>query len=67
MEIYILTKEVGDYNQHGEYFVKAFKKEPTNQELWDLGVPVNRTRHVLNGGGAWDGAHEWFHLHKVKI
>ena len=50
MSIWVLTKEYNDYNQHGEYFVGAWKEKPTHQLLTASGVPQNRLRHVLNGG-----------------
>lgn len=31
--IWIVTKEVNDYNQYGEYFVAAFKSKPTKEKL----------------------------------
>ena len=51
MKIYVLTREVNEYDQDGEYFVAAYQQLPTPQQLWDVGVPQNRTRHVINGGG----------------
>ena len=33
MFIYILTKAYNDYDQHGEYFIKAYAKMPTTTQL----------------------------------
>lgn len=30
---YVLTEEINDYNQHGEYFLGAFKNVPTFKEV----------------------------------
>jgi hypothetical protein len=64
--IWVLTEEVSDYDQYGEYFVGAWNKKPTHQMLSALGVPQNRLRHVLNGGGrvGYEGA--WFFLKEIE-
>ena len=31
-KVYVLTEEINDYNQHGEYFLGAFKNVPTFKE-----------------------------------
>ncbi len=31
--IWILTEEYNDYDQHGEYFLAAFKEKPSLEEL----------------------------------
>lgn len=68
MKVYVLTKEYNDYDQHGEYFIAVFNGIPKPQQLWDLGVPVNRTKHVQNGGGRWDNSeNEWYHLTPVRV
>ena len=32
-KVYVLTEEINDYNQHGEYFLGAFKNVPTFKEV----------------------------------
>jgi hypothetical protein len=55
-EIWVLTKEVNDYNQHGEYYVKAWDHKPTEEELIQAGVPcsdyqkVNKVKNLLETG-----------------
>ena len=45
--MWILTFEVNDYNQHGSYFVKAWKNKPSKINLAttllanDLNIPVD--------------------------
>ena len=62
MSIWILTREINEYDQAGEYFVDAWNEKPTHQTLTLLGVPQNRLRHVLNGGGRVEYEYEWFFL-----
>lgn len=62
MSIWILTRAINEYDQDGEYFVDAWDKKPTHQMLTLSGVPQNRLRHVLNGGGRVEFEYEWFFL-----
>ena len=32
-KVYVLTEDINDYNQHGEYFLGAFKNIPTFKEV----------------------------------
>jgi hypothetical protein len=65
MCIWVLTREINEGNQDGEYFVDAWTEEPTPQMLLDSGVPENRLRHIfMNGGGRIGGEDEWFYLYK---
>jgi len=49
--VWILTREINEHDQAGEYFVEVFRDRPEHWQLSSLGVPTNRLRHVLNGGG----------------
>lgn len=60
--IWVLTREINEYDQDGEYFVAAWNEKPTHQMLTELGVPQNSLRRVLNGGGRVEFEHEWFYL-----
>ena len=51
MSIWVLTREINNYDQYGEYFEGAWEVKPTHQMLTKLDVPCARLRHVLNGGG----------------
>ena len=67
MQIYILTREHNDYDQHGEYFVEAFEAAPTFDQLTKLGVPINRVKAVQQGGGRQsDSDNIWHNLRKVN-
>ena len=62
IEAWILTREINQYDQDGEYFVAVFFAKPHHSELSAHGVPQNRLRHVLNGGGRVKWEDEWFWL-----
>lgn len=66
MNIWILTYELNDYDQDGEYFVAAFSEKPHHTQLTSYGVPENRLRHVLNGGGRVGWENKWFYLRGVE-
>lgn len=66
-EVWILTEELNSYDQHGEYFVAVFARVPHHSELSQYGVPQNRLRHVLNGGGRIGVEDHWFYLRPHKI
>lgn len=67
MKIWVLTREVNEYNQDGEYFVAAFSKLPSTKDLVSNGVHENDVAHVLNGGGRILWESEWFFLREVEI
>lgn len=64
--IWVLTREINEYKQDGEYFVDAWNTKPTHQMLSALGVSQNRLRHILNGGGRVGYENEWFYLKEIK-
>lgn len=68
MQVWILTREINQYDQDGEYFCAVFGCPPTHSELVACGVPVRRIQHVLtNGGGRVDGENEWFFLRQTSV
>lgn len=72
--MYIITREINEYNQDGKYFVAAFTKLPTIEQLRKaLHIPENddkelETRnielfnHILGGGGRRNYENEWYNL-----
>jgi hypothetical protein len=60
--LWILTREVNDYNQHGSYFVAAFRNKPDPTDLIIAGVGPREVLHVLEGGGRIGTEDEWFIL-----
>ena len=66
MKVWVLTEEYNEYDQHGEYYLAAFAKKPTAQQLVDAGVEKHRLEHVLNGGGRKNTEDHWFNLKQEK-
>lgn len=66
-KIWILTEEYNDYDQHGEYFLAVFKEKPNHSKLTSYGVPQDKLRHVLNGGGRKDSEYQWFFLREHDV
>ncbi len=64
--MWILTREINQYDQDGEYFVDAWFDKPSHLQLTELGIPQNRLRHVLDGGGRVGYEYEWFYLREKK-
>lgn len=61
--MWILTREINDYNQDGQYYVKAFINKPSREELKKYGIiEESYIDHILNGGGREDNETEWFYL-----
>ena len=51
-EIYILTREDNDYNQHGSYFICAFDHKPSIEELLTINgynIDKNTARYLIDG------------------
>lgn len=57
MKLFIVTREVNEYDQFGEYFVAAFTYMPTQLELSELGVD-----HLERE----DSEYEWYHVREVE-
>ena len=77
-KIWVLTRTHNDYNQHGDYFVAAFKKLPTLDQLEKLivanGGPcdghtlTDYVLYVQKGGGRMQDVDDvWFNLNPVDL
>ena len=65
--MWILTREINEYDQDGAYFVHAWLKKPSHKELAALGVDYARMKHTLDGGGRTQASeNEWFYLFEIK-
>lgn len=67
MKVWVLTHEINEYDQHGEYFDRVWQSKPTAQQLIDADVREWEVEHVLSGGGRVDNEYMWFHLKEVEI
>jgi len=65
--MWILTRELNEYDQYGEYFEAAWINKPTEKELYQTtGYPKELCEHILKGGGRRDDEYIWFHLSEVN-
>lgn len=68
MKVFVLTREINQYDQDGEYFVAVFAQKPTAAQLMEHGVSQNRLRLTMNGGGRSEAMeNEWFHLREREL
>lgn len=69
--VWILTSEVNDYDQYGEYFEAVFKEKPTLEQLMSKGVPKDYAQSCLESGGErlypTEGADTWWNLREYPI
>jgi hypothetical protein len=71
--IWVLTREINQYDQDGEYFVAAFNRKPAVDDLlsalgWsNLQESLDCANHILAGGGRQGTEEEWFHLRQHII
>ena len=68
MEVYIITREINEYNQDGAYFEKAYKTFPTIDKLQeDLNIDIKTAKHIIKGGGRKSVEDEWYNLEILQI
>lgn len=75
--VFVLTREINEYNQEGAYFVAAFAERPSVGALAEamegFNVPGNLMsaiallEHIRNGGGRQGSENEWFALGAVEL
>ena len=66
MSMFILTRELNEYDQWGEYFVAAFSEKPTVRALENILGSTDLARHVLTGGGRQEYEYAWYFLREVQ-
>ena len=65
--MWIVTRAINQYDQDGDYFVCAFDKKPTFQELKKiLGCDDATIGKLMRGGGRQNLEYEWFFLTELK-
>jgi shikimate kinase len=65
--IYVLTREINQYDQDGEYFVHAWNYKPTTEDIIQhVGSSIVATHVASTGGGRIMHEEEWYHLREVK-
>ena len=66
-EIWVLTSEYNDYDQHGEYFEAIFIGKPTAKQIQKhCLVGEKDAAHILAGGGRVKYEDQWYNLRKEK-
>lgn len=75
--VWILTREVNQYDQEGAYFVAAFKSKPTIQQLTEFGVDAWEScsgltleeyiKHIHDGGGRVAVEQSWYNLEEFGL
>lgn len=66
--MWIVTREINEYDQDGAYFVAAYEEKPTFHELKVL-LPDESDATIgklTRGGGRQQFEHEWFYLTEVS-
>jgi len=75
--MWILTREINEYDQDGAYFEAAFENKPDLYELSNYFYPANDFKrlnkeqltfliHVLNNGGRREFEHTWYNLFEYQ-
>lgn len=77
-KVWVLTYEINDYNQEGEYFLAAFDGKPTHKRLaealtgarampGDIMDGIAFLEHLLAGGGRRGVEDTWYNLSEVVL
>lgn len=65
MKVWVLTSQVNDYDQYGEYFEACFKEKPTPTQLATItGESVQYWKDNPEGGRI-GVAHGWYNMHEI--
>jgi hypothetical protein len=71
--VWVLTMSVNDYNQYGDYFIDAWRRKPSKEQLlphvsdWFCGPDVDPVRVLLETDGGRQGSEDrWFNLAEVN-
>lgn len=73
MKVWVLTYEVNEYDQCGEYYIATFLNKPSSGQLHDLleidfeAYGEEYITHILSGGGRVKWEHTWFHLFEEEL
>jgi hypothetical protein len=68
----VLTRQINEYNQDGEYFEAVLAEKPDYQKLEKLLLSMGMggqefIDHLLNGGGRRGYEETWYHLREVDL
>jgi hypothetical protein len=66
--VWVVTSEVNQYDQYGEYLLSVFANKPTMKELCLLGIGKSVAAHLLETGGGRVGVEDvWYYLEEVNF
>ena len=76
MKVWVLTREINEYDQDGAYFETVFVKKPTVKTIAEYLIGKSHTgdvmaalalcEHIIAGGGRVSTESEWFNLEEVE-
>ena len=72
-KVYVLTEDINDYNQHGEYFLGVFKNIPTFKEVNACDAyfgKIDKEQYeqlIEYGSLQYQGYHEFLYLREVGL
>lgn len=76
MKVWVLTREINEYDQDGAYFETVFAEKPTIKtvasylsgkvNMSDVMSAVVLCEHIIAGGGRVGTEQEWFNLEEVE-
>lgn len=61
--VWVITREINQYDQDGRYLMYTFTTKPSIEKLNSLGF---NGEHLFNGGGRIDEEYEWYYLEEVE-
>lgn len=68
MNVWVLTREINEYDQDGAYFEEVFKDYPTKAKLMKAGVDEEHADHLLSGNsGRISREDEWWYLEELPV
>lgn len=67
--VWVLTREINEYNQEGEYFIAAYQDKPDLDKLKETITDVSDDylEHILTTGGRLKYEEEWYRLCLVEL
>ena len=76
MKVWVLTREINQYDQDGAYFETVFAEKPTVKvvadyltgkvHMRDVMAALALCEHIVAGGGRIDSEDVWFNLEEVE-
>lgn len=68
MTVWVLTWEIDDYDQYGQYFVGVFLAKPTVEVLAKKDIDLETAEHLIaTGGGRRKHERTWYHLREMHV